>query len=351
MIPQIGLACGEVPWEREVLEAIRKYEDSLVSKRYVDMKTIQEDVRTGIAPQVLIVSPAVRGFAEKAIDQCRSANIRVVVLLDGIRPPWLLDSSCETYEFDDVNLDELLQTALDRETALPVRIASKRDSELVAFFGVSGGVGTTSMAWLAATSSTSNWFLESNTVTPSASMLLGLDATEGTMLGALQGHDVGRILTQPLCDPIALSIDDVDVLRTNARLLVVDAGSDWADAESLLQKAGTVVLVGDATPLGLVRLVMLIPRLVGAVDHFSVIVNRVRPGVAASKHVARAICDVVERECGVRPVLVEDDRSAFDAGWLHLDWSQARAASERVQFALASAQPLLLEGAKHNQAA
>ena len=352
---RIALACGAVSWERELIDAITARPGAEVAKRYVELRAVVADLRTDFTPDVIITSPGVRGFSEKLMQQCLASGVRVIVLLDGIRPPWIFESALELVEVADSDFADIVAGMLDVDDVNTSR--SFRWSNVTAVLGVSGGVGATTMAWLLATAHPNALLVELNAERPSATLLVGSDAADGTLRKALIGAPTSTVAwTQSMFEPETLSDAEVAALLSDAAAtrdhVVVDLGANdaGASAQCAIAHAGTLLVIAEASPVSLIRLLTLLPLLEQSAGKVAVVINRVRDSVADSRHTARVISDLVASECGAHPILIEDRAAECDAGWLRSDWSGMRDAAAQLVFAESRASRLV-DGAQHYEAA
>lgn len=352
---RVALACGAVPWERELIDAITAQPGTEVAKRYVELRAVAADLGTDFTPDVIITSPGVRGFSEKLMQQCVASGARVIVLLDGIRPPWIFGSALELVEVADSDFADIVAGMIEVDHAHVTR--SIRCTNVTAVLGVSGGVGATTMAWLLAAARPNALFVELNANSPSAALLLGSDATDGTLSKALVGAPTSTVAwTQSMIEPEMVSDPEVAVLIADAAAthdhVVVDLGAHDAGARAhcAIAQAGTLLVIAEASPVSLVRLLTVLPSLEQSAGKVAVVINRVRDSVAESRHTASVISDLVASECGAQPILVEDRTTECDAGWLRSDWSGMRDAAAQLVFAESRASRLV-NSPQHYEAA
>lgn len=339
MMAGLALACGEVPWEREILEAISQRQDLTVAKRYVDVGALTADAKVGTLGSVLLMSPAVRGFDAKPVLALAASGVHIVVVLDTVRPPWLSASGLDCRERSQLHLPTLLDD-LERRANATASVTAETESSgrLTVFAGVSGGVGVTSLAWLESLRQPASLLVDAHTALPLLGFLCGAAATTSTLLDAVNALERGsqeslahfgiggRMLTLPLGGAPELGEREAGLLVAAATSefanTMIDAGplrmSTFADA--LVDRAQRLVLVATAAPSGVLRLP-------GALDgvrrdglEVTLVVNRFRESAAGSKHARTAIRGLVERSCGLSPVFVDDDPQGFDTAWLDGDW-------------------------------
>lgn len=325
MTTTLGLACGEVPWEPRLLAALAARDDIDVRRRYVDLAAVTRDEAR---PDAVVLSPAVRGFEEKPLRQLLASGVRLIVLRDGIRPPWLDLVSCDVRELADV---DFLALAAEVGAHTGAAHSAGRTGEVTVFLGASGGIGVTTMAWLYARQDPLRLLIDVDTASPSVAMLANRPRSDSTLTDAVRDLARGsqvvaddRVLT--LAPALAADLTAADVadllsaLRDTASELVVDAGA-WRDdprLDAVLFAATRLALVTAATPLGLARLTA--PGLVDLALPCVVIVNGLRSSIAGSSRLRSAVRRFVQEEFGWEPVLLADDTPACDAGWLHGDF-------------------------------
>jgi hypothetical protein len=335
----LALACGEVPWERELLEAVGQSAGFSMARRYVDVDTLARDAGSGGLGGVVLMSPAVRGFDAKPVLAVAASGAYVVVLLDTIRPPWLATSGLDCRERGEVHfatlLDELVRYA---GSDAPEPAGGATRGAVTVFAGVGGGVGVSTLAWIDALRRPDALLVDAHVTHPSLGFLCGADADSATLLRSiaelsrdpdarLQDHVVAqRVLTLPLAGAEGFGEREatmlVDAAAEQYAEVVLDAG-DLAGAvvsDGLWDRVQRLVLVTTAAPMGLVRLP-------GAIDtvrrdglEINVVVNRFRESVASSSRAKSAIRGLVERSCGLTPMFVDEDSASFDHAWLRGDW-------------------------------
>lgn len=337
MTAGLALACGEVPWERDVIEAAGESDGLHLQRRYVDAASLVADAKAGVLAPMLIMSPALRGFDERALQSLAGAGARPIIVLDGIRPTWLDVSDPRCRELAEVRWPQLLE-ALLIDAAPAQQVPTSRPVPITVFIGVGGGAGTTSLAWIAALAAPDALLLDA-AERPALGFLAGVDAASNTLAGLIDRLRAGERL-----DPRSVAIDrrvhtlrpgvdeeftdgDVELLLDAAQphgvQLVVDAGT-WPCrpfAAGLLSRATRVVVVASACPPGILALSRVAPQFSGQTA--SVVLNRFRDTLARGPRGRMAIADLVERMCGARPHIVEDATAAFDGAWLRGDWAVA----------------------------
>ena len=341
MTAGLALACGEVPWEREVLEAIAQSAEPAAARRYVDMGALAQDAGSGALGAVVLMSPAVRGFDAKPVHAVVASGAHVVVLLDTIRPPWLADSGLDCRELVSVHfpslVDELVRYADAGDQATD---AAGAQGVITVFAGVGGGVGTTTLAWIHAQRHAESLVIDAHETHPSLGFLCGADASSSTLLQAssallsdqdaqLRAHAIeGRFLTLPLGGSGELGERDASMLADacteQASHTIVDAGAlgDSTLGEALLGRARRLVLVTTGTPMGMVRLPGAVERSRREGLDITVVVNRFRESLASSGRAKSAVRGLAERSCGLVPVFIDDEPALFDHAWLSGDWRQ-----------------------------
>ncbi len=309
------VACGEVPWERALLAAAAE-ESVQVVRRHVDLAGLTRAVASGTRADVVITSPALRGFDERGLHAVAAAGVRVLVLLDDIEPPWLAETGFPCIRVQGVVWAEVFAHI---EPANVEGVAD--EAPITVFAGVSGGVGTSSLASVHAARTPGSLLIDAALGGTSLAFLHGLASTSSTLMDALAGaHDVPPgLLTLAPRDAASLGAMDLEAamarIAPDVHEVVVDAGViGSAAAEPLVARAARVCLVGAGTPLGLVRIC-------SAVEHLRdrellVIVNGVRPtalGTGRPEHVARR---VIEEHLGRPSIVIPFAPEAFDAAWL-----------------------------------
>ena len=272
-----ALALGEVAWERELLAAAAGREDIELVRRHVDAAGALREV----GAEVLLVSPALRGFDEKSLAALRRGPMRIVLLLDTVRPPWLSSCDVEQREVAGMDLvalfDDLATGGVLQAPTIPLR-----EARITAFAGTGGGVGTTTLACAYAMRQQGRTYVEADRAGVSAALLLG------------QRQDA--LVAPPL---------------GGGSELVLDFGQ--VDGDAPLDEWERLVLVTPATPLGIVRAGALVEVLRGC--PLTLVVNRVRPSAIGTSRVS-ALRGIVERATGLDPLLVPDRTADCDAAWL-----------------------------------
>lgn len=343
MTASLALACGEVPWERDILEAIGERPGLAVAKRYVDIGALAADAKSGTLAPVLLMSPAVRGFDAKPVLALAASGVHLVVVLDTVRPPWLDDSGLDCRERSELQLPSLLDELEGFATLGPTaRPDDGVTGRITVFAGVSGGVGVSSLAWIASLRRPSALLIEAHSDAPLLGFLCGADASTATLLDALAAqsplveHGIDRrVLTLPLAGAPQLGEREAVLLADMATAqfsdTIVDAGpiSSSTFADGLLDRAQRLVLVATAAPSGVLRLPGALERVRRGGLDITLVVNRFRESAAGSTHARAAIRGLVERSCGLTPVFIDED-PAFDAGWLDGDWRPLLASVDRL---------------------
>ena len=332
MSVRIAIACGEVAWERRLLAAAADAADTEIAKRYVDVSGLERDASAGVCAPVVILSPALRGFAEKpvlALARCA----HVVVLLDSIRPPWLDSSGLDCRQLDACDFvslfDELaaLTPVLDGSGEEPT---STRSGVVTAVMGVGGGVGTSTVALLHATARSGALLIDLDTAHPALGFMLGLPATASGLNAVAAGSTDGHPPVVTLTAAEAGDLSDGELLRLldsaagRYQEVVVDCGAGSTLRESILLRADRIVLVAPATPLGMVRLCTVVERLPLAPGGVAVVLNRARESAVGSSHWSAVLQRMVERELGIGATLVADAVPDFDRAWLRGQWTELR---------------------------
>lgn len=331
----VALACGEVPWERSIIEAIEGSPFLQVQRRYVDASTLLADARAGLLTPAVLMSPALRGFDDKPLRALAAAGIRPVVVLDTIRPDWLPGSGLECVELANVNWPELLESlVVDTPSVAPD--TTGQGADVTVFVGAGGGVGVSSLAWITASRSEHLLLVEA-AAAPALAFLAGEDAASNTLRTLTDRLRIDAS-ADPRVDAVRgnvhtlrhgaaeeLSAHDAQLLLESAHRhgvrLIVDAGALPCASfpAALLAQASRVVLVASACPTGILALAQTLPTVVDR-PHV-VVLNRLRDSLAPGTRGRVAIGNLVERTCGARPIIVDDAVAAFDRGWLHGDWT------------------------------
>jgi len=314
MTVRCGFALGEVPWERELLDVASATVGLTVSRRYVDAEGILRD--NANVPDVILASPALRGFSAKAVRALTAANVRVVIIVDSIRPPWLTDAGLPVVERHGMDVaalfDELAEAPSRRTT--PV--------ERTVFVGTGGGVGTTTLACAFAAHTPNTRFAEGPGARSAAALLLGAAHPGVRAIGDLDA-----------VDPLASALQD------DAHHLIIDGGA-LAETGTWVEDA-RMVLVTPATPLGVVRVCSVAEGLSARPSGLVIVLNRVRASAVGSARGGAALRALVERATGIDPLLVPDRTELCDAAWLNGD---VRLLREVVV-------PLSANGAEYHEAA
>lgn len=341
---ELCLACGEVQWERALLEALRDADETIEIHRFVDLDSLVAHVRRSSSTVFVVMSPALRGFAAKPIEALAGSGTRIVIIRDSVRPPWLDSSALDIRERDGLHFaafaPELVQLARTETSA------GDQESEggcITVFVGSSGGVGVTTLAWLYAQSRAGSLLVDGNTAQPLCGFLAGADASSATLMSALAtllhqpdarigDAPPARVLTLPVDGEGGLAARDADILLSAAAAqyaeVVIDAGVVGGSpfASACLERADRVVLVTTAEPRGVLRLptAMRVVRREGL--DVTVIVNRLRDSAVGSRHARSALRSLTERTCDATPRFVDDDPQQFDAAWIDGDWRKLQAA-------------------------
>ncbi len=339
MNASFALACGEVSWERQLLEAIERASEPIEVRRYVDVNAVAASAEARELGAVVILSPALRGFAQDPIERIGRAT-RVVVLIDSIRPPWLADTSLDCRVLASLNFTLLVEELQSESSSTSRDAPDALRGGLTVFAGTSGGVGVTSLAWLRAVQHPDALVVDANIRAPLMAFLAGAEAQSATLLEAvaalakdpsapLREHQLlGRVLTLPLAGGLDLGEREAQVLADAASAqfaqTIVDVGPlrDDSFARALVSRAHRLVLVATAAPSGVLRL----PEALASVRRedmtIDIVINRLRDSAAGSAHARVAIRGLVERACGLSPHFVEEDAVGFDGAWLSGDWKQ-----------------------------
>ena len=310
---RVLVACGEVPWERTLLAAAVAA-DAQVVRRAVDLASLVHAVSSGTRTDVVITSPALRGFDERGLHTVAATGVRVLVLIDDIEPPWLAGAGFTCLAIHGLAWPEIF------EHIEPVSEASDSPPCTV-FVGVSGGVGTTSLAAAHAARTSGSVLIDAAVGGTAVAFLHGLASTSSTLTEAFANDDVVApgLLTLSSADAGALAATDVDALLArmgpDVREIVIDAGVlGTPSVDALTLRATRTCIVGIGTPLGLVRVC-------SAIEHMRerevvVIVNAVRAGALGTGRPERVVRRVIEEHLGRVPVLVPHHAEIFDAAWL-----------------------------------
>ncbi len=343
----IAVACGEVVWERELLALAGRGGVLEVAKRYVDVAGIERDLQAGALPRAIVMSPALRGFVEKPVTALATAT-HLVVLMDSIRPPWLAGSGLDCRDVDGLDLDGLLDELATWADG-PVAVPPRDDPELgvvTAFMGISGGVGTSSLAHLYAQATPHALLLDADARRPSLGFLLGRAAAVPGLFEAIHGDVAAADLTRlagaervlSLAPGEADGIATADLLRLLDEAVrcfpevIVDTGSDSPWLEALLARCDRVVVVAAATPLGVVRLCSDVNRLPRPLGGMAVVANRARDSAIGSSRWMSVVRNLIEAEIGVDPQFVSDRVEAFDQAWLDGNWQVLEGALPHLKF-------------------
>lgn len=337
----IALACGEVPWEREVIDAVAQSPAVRLDRRYVDVGAPGVDAKAGTLAQVVIMSPALRGFDAKPVLALASAA-HIVVLLDSIRPPWLAGAALDCRELVATHMPSLI----DELAALPLSGAStsvvarsETGADIVVFTGTGGGVGTTSLAWLEFGRQPAAVIVDAASA-PALGFLAGSEAGTSSLIDALaalrRGGDGEVLGPEPAARVLSVATPDVDLLGTaeadylldvlqqRSVPVIVDAGAPplSAFAQALIARATQCVVVTSASPMGLLRIPQTMAQITAPSSRL--VVNRFRDSLARGPRARAAIRDLVERTCGARPLLLDEDALGFDRAWIRGDWQTLR---------------------------
>lgn len=340
----LALGCGEVPWEREIVQLASQHDELTIARRYVDVPSMVQDLRSGVLGSVLLLSPAVRGFDAKPVMALAEAGAQMVVLLDTVRPPWLLASDLDVREVAEVHFPTLVDELARRSRADAPMLDDRLGTGVItAFAGVSGGVGVTSLAWLHAQRHSGSLLIDGHTALPLLGFLCGEDATSATLLDAthaletdpgvrLSDHAArGGVLTLPLAGEFGLGEREAELVLAAAAAqyahTVIDLGPlDTSPfAAAVIARSHQLVLVSTAAPSGVLRLPAALAQVRRAGLDITVVINRLRESAAGSRQARAAIRGLVERSCDTTPTFVDDDSALFDAAWLDGNWQRAMA--------------------------
>ncbi len=314
MTVRCALALGEVPWERDVLDAAERDCNVILARRYVDAEEVLRD--RAAPPEVLIASPALRGFSLKSLSAIGALGVRIIIIVDTIRPTWLADAGFTLVERAALDVEALFAGLT---TQGPTQ---RRRGVRTVFVGTGGGVGTTTLACAYAGHVPGARFVEADASRSSAALLLGPDHPGVHPLSAQGTRDLVPTALQDEAHPVVL---DGGVLQ--------DACT-WIDDMRL-------VLVTPATPLGIVRVCSAAETHSAHAAGLIIVLNRVRSSAVGSNRGGAAMRALVERATGIDPILIPDRTDLCDAAWLRGD----------VRLLRELAVPLLADRAQHNQAA
>ena len=352
---RIVIACGNVAWERDLVAACEAAGDDVEVRRSVDL-TVLVGLVAKDGADLIVLSPAVRGFDEKQVRAVLRAVPNTVVLVDSIRPPWLFeDVGLEPVELAGVEFPRLVRELLAQATVAPVIELTRRGAPVTVFAGVSGGVGVTTLAGVYTVARPGAVILDANLAHPGVGVLVGEPARSATLIEAsrelaLTGSlDLAQHVVAFTSHTSALTAsrqrEELAALRTadvldlivavgeQAREVVVDLGAltprvpaferwDFGEyATAIIGASDRLAIIADATPQGMVRLCDSAPWLHSLDVPVVFVVNRVRASAAGTRHIRGAITELVEREFGQAPVLIDDRSQACDRGWLVGDWT------------------------------
>lgn len=371
-VPVLVAAAGE-PWEPHALELLGQRGTGLaVQRRCVDLHDLLAYSRTGLA-RAAVVSGVLPGLDADALDTLRGAGVGVVVVLPvggGDRDRLERLGAHRVVEADLGGLVEALAGAPDdpvadalappgvghRDAAQPEADAAAPGGRLLAVWGPGGAPGRTTLATGVAAElahrGRSPFLVDADPYGGAVAQHLGvLDEVSG-LLAAVRAANAGRLdptvlagiarsvggdglrvltgLPRPDRWPEVRAAAFDDVLQFALALaaeVVVDVGfsleADAADpfgtapqrnqmTLGALERAGLVLVVGSADPVGLARLarglVDLRDRVPGVATH--VVVNRSRPSLGWSESEVRGM---VEGFVGPVPVtFVPEDRATAD---------------------------------------
>lgn len=325
------IACGNVAWERELLDACARAGVDHV-RRHVDAAGLLAAVaEPATVARLVITSPALRGFAERAL-QGVAALAPTVIVVDGIEPEWLAASELDIRGRADFDAETWIAAAMNASVApLPApATAAAPAADVTVYVGVSGGVGVTTLALEHAAAIDDCVVVEGNLRFPALAVAAGLPGDTRGWPEALEQqrplsalHACGSVRVMPAhtadVDPGPQTFAHLLGLVPAARI-VVDAGCLAHDgAVAAIGLADRVVVVADASPLGMVRLCLAAPEIRALQRPFTIVVNRVRASATGSARPGAAMSDIVRETFGVEPVL-QEQTAAFDTAWLRARW-------------------------------
>ena len=123
----LALGCGEVSWEREIVQLASQHAELAISRRYVDVSSMVQDQQSGTLGSVLLLSPALRGFDAKPVLALAAGGTQMIVLLDTVRPPWLLGSELDVREVSEVHFPTLVDERKGPTHHCPPWQATRKD--------------------------------------------------------------------------------------------------------------------------------------------------------------------------------------------------------------------------------
>lgn len=312
------VACGEVPWERTLLAAAPAAEVQIV-RRCVDLASLTRMVSSGVPADIVITSPALRGFDERGMHAVAAQGLRVIVLVDDIRPPWLAGSGFPCLEVDGLAWQDILDCI---EPTSVHRLADHTPRTL--FMGVTGGVGTSSLAAAHAARTPGSLLIDAAIAGTSLAFLHGLAATSSTLMASLAGTGgiAPGLCTVAMRDAGAVDLPALESAMARARAdvceIVIDGGSLGAPfADGLMDMASSIVIVASGTPLGLARLCAAGELLRSR--EVTIVVNGARGSALGTGRPDRVARRIVEEHLDRTAVIVPFAMEAFDAAWLRGD--------------------------------
>lgn len=351
--------------EPEIVARIAAEPDLIVERRCADVTELLAAAGARVGT-IAVVSASFFGIDRVVIDRLHTMGVLVV----GVASPEDMDRVA-VLQVDAVTdssaggaavVDAI--RALDLDSHVPPtppaeELAGSGKGKVIAVWGTHGAPGRTTVAVAVAEvlgEHGSTLVIDADTVAPSIAQTLGIvDEASGIAVAAraatngrltpeivvnaaptVRGMAVMTGLTRPdrwreLPSPA------IDAILGGARdafdWIVVDVTGGWEDGEpdfgsafapgrgaaqhAVLAGADHLIVVGQADPVGMYRLVSLLadkPRVEGATH---IAVTKVRSSVTGSGS-TRAVTEVLVRLAGEPdPVLIADDRAAFDAALRH----------------------------------
>jgi len=370
----VALASAGAAWEPELVPLIDRHRSGLhLVRRCVDLADLLALCRAGLV-RVAVVSAGLARLDGDEVARLRTAGVCVLVIEDdahaGVGLSWGV-ADVATASTPPATLVERIAALAGRpgsggaaartadpprehdEGLGPAEQARADRGTVVAVWGPSGAPGRSTvaanLAVEAAATGTEVLLVDADTAGGAQSTLLGIldeapglaaacrGAARGRMdAAALAAHALQvtehlRVLTGATrpdrwreLRPTALGAV-LDAGRCSADLVVVDLGAGLPAghgevgaagpggvAASVLDAADTVVVVGAADPLGLLRLVHALDQLADRGPTPLVVVNRVRESVVGP-HPGQQVRDALTRFAGLSAVhLLPDDPAAAD---------------------------------------